>query len=178
MKNVLILSGSPRKGGNSDILCDQFAQGAREAGHEVDKIRIAERRIGFCLGCEKCQQNGGVCVQKDDMAEILDKMVRADVIVLASPVYFYTIDAQMKALIDRTVPRYTEISGKRFYLIVTAADTSLARMERTIGCFRGFLDCLKGAEEAGIVYGVGAWKKGDVKPLPCMARALELGRNA
>jgi Multimeric flavodoxin WrbA len=128
MKNVLILSGSPRKGGNSDILCDQFAQGAVEAGNRVEKIRIQEKNIGFCLGCEQCQANGGRCVQKDDMAEILAKMIDADVIVLASPVYFYTIDAQMKTVIDRTVPRYTEISGKQFYLIIAAADTSLPHM--------------------------------------------------
>ena len=177
MKKVLILSGSPRKGGNSDILCDQFSRGAQETGNEVEKIRIPERKIGFCLGCEQCRENGGVCVQKDDMAEILDKMVGADVIVLASPVYFYTIDAQMKTLIDRTVARYTEISGKRFYFLISAADTSVLKMERTIECFRGFLGCLEEAEEAGLVYGVGAWKKGDVKSLPSMAQALELGRN-
>jgi Multimeric flavodoxin WrbA len=177
MKNVLILSGSPRKGGNSDILCDQFAQGAVEAGNRVEKIRIQEKNIGFCLGCEQCQANGGRCVQKDDMAEILAKMIDADVIVLASPVYFYTIDAQMKTVIDRTVPRYTEISGKQFYLIIAAADTSLPHMERTIESFRGFLSCLNNAEERGIVYGVGAWKKGDVKALSCMAEAFEFGRN-
>ena len=83
-KGILILSASPRKGGNSDLLCDQFAKGAEEAGHQVEKIRVQEKKISPCLACYGCR-NTGVCVQKDDMASILDKMVKADVLVLATP---------------------------------------------------------------------------------------------
>ena len=99
-KNILILSGSPRRGGNSDILCDRFMEGARESGHRAEKVFLRDKNIGYCIGCEACHQNNGVCVQKDDMAEILGKMIAADVIVMATPVYFYTMDAQMKTLID------------------------------------------------------------------------------
>ena len=88
MKQVLIISASPRKNGNSDLLCDQFAQGAKESGHHVEKVFLTEKQIGYCRGCGVCNTTH-VCVQKDDMAEILDKMVKADVIVLATPVYFY-----------------------------------------------------------------------------------------
>ena len=102
-KKVLILSASPRKGGNSDLLCDQFAKGAEEAGHQVEKIRVQERSIAPCMACYACR-NSGVCVQKDDMAAILEKMVQADVLVLATPVYFYSMDGQLKTLIDRTLP--------------------------------------------------------------------------
>ena len=123
-KYKLILSGSPRRGGNSDILCDRFMEGARESGHRAEKDFLRDKNIGYCLGCEACHQNNGVCVQKDDMAEILGKMIAADVIVMATPVYFYTMDAQMKTLIDRCVARYTEISNKAFYFIATAADGS------------------------------------------------------
>ncbi|MBO4932509.1 MAG: flavodoxin family protein [Clostridia bacterium] len=94
-KNVLILSGSPRKNGNSDILCDEFARGAAEAGNNVEKIRVAEKNIGFCRACYACRGTG-VCTIKDDMAEVLQKMIDADVLVLASPVYFYSIDAQLR----------------------------------------------------------------------------------
>ena len=111
------------------------------------------------------------------MAEILEKMIAADAVVLASPVYFYTIDAQMKTLIDRCVARYTEIINKELYYIVTAADTSLARMERTVECFRGFADCLDGAVEKGVVYGVGAWKKGDIRQTTAFQAAWNMGRN-
>lgn len=103
MKKVLILSGSPRKGGNSDILCDEFARGAIDSGNEVEKIRISEKNVGYCRACYYCRDHKGECVLKDDMAEILQKMIDADVIVLVSPVYFYSIDAQLKAVIDRTV---------------------------------------------------------------------------
>ena len=119
-KKVLILSASPRKGGNSDLLCDQFAKGAEEAGHQVEKLRVQEKKIAPCLACYGCR-NTGVCVQKDDMAEILEKMAKADVLVLATPVYFYSMDGQLKTLIDRTLPRYTEIRDKEVYFIATAA---------------------------------------------------------
>jgi len=104
-KKVLVLSASPRKGGNSDLLCDQFLLGAKEAGNQTEKIFLRDQEIGYCTGCESCYISHK-CVQKDDMAEILEKMIAADVIVMATPVYFYTMDAQMKTLIDRTVPRY------------------------------------------------------------------------
>lgn len=120
-KNVLVISASPRKGGNSDTLCDEFIRGAQESGNQAEKIFLASKNIKYCIGCGVCNTTHR-CVQKDDMAEILDKMVEADVIVLATPVYFYTMDAQMKTLIDRTVPRYTEIQNKDFYFIVAAAD--------------------------------------------------------
>ena len=120
-KKVLILSGSPRKGGNSDILCDEFAKGATEAGHNVEKIRVSEKNIHHCIACYHCSKNSGACVFKDDMAEILQKMIDADVLVLASPVYFYSIDAQLKAVIDRTVARWLEVKNKEFYYITTMA---------------------------------------------------------
>lgn len=84
---------------------------------------------------------------KDDMKEILVKLLKADVIVMASPVYFYTINAQMKTLIDRIVPQYTSLSNKEFYFIITAAETDLNMMERSIECFRGLLDCLENPTE-------------------------------
>ena len=98
-KKILILSGSPRKGGNSDILCDEFMRGAQDTGHTVEKIFIRDQRIGYCNACYACRESG-VCVLKDGMQEVLEKMAWADVIVMASPVYFYSIDAQMKAVIE------------------------------------------------------------------------------
>lgn len=175
-KNILVLSGSPRKEGNSDILCDQFVMGAKESGNEVEKIFISNKKIGYCTGCYACEKTGK-CAQKDDMADILEKMIKADVIVMATPVYFYSLDAQVKTLIDRTVARYTEINNKEFYFIATAAVNSKAALERTIECFRGFTDCLEGAKEKGIIYGTGAWEKGDIKSSDAMNEAYEMGKN-
>ena len=107
-KKILVLSGSPRKGGNSDYLCDRFIAGAQEAGHEAAKIFISGKKVGYCRACYACK-NTGKCVQKDDMEEILAKMLAADVLVLASPVYFYSIDAQIKTVLDRTLARWTEL---------------------------------------------------------------------
>ena len=161
-KKVLILSGSPRKGGNSDFLCDEFARGAAENGNAVEKIRVCEKQIGYCRGCYYCTDHGGECAIKDDMGEVLQKMIDADVIVLASPVYFYSIDAQLKAVIDRTVARWTEVKNKEFYYIVTCADGEKSSAETTLNCFRGYADCVEGAVEKGVVYGTGVYKKGEV----------------
>ncbi len=175
-KNVLILSASPRRGGNSDLLCDQFMKGAQETGNPAEEIFLRDRKISPCIACEACYENHA-CVLKDDMAEILEKMIAADVIVLATPVYFYTMNAQMKMLIDRTVPCYTEIKDKEFYFIATAADGEQRALERTIDGFRGFTDCLGGAVEKGVLYGCGAWKKGEIKASPVMQQAYEMGRS-
>lgn len=176
MKKVLILSGSPRKNGNSDILCDEFMRGATEAGHDVKKIRVADKNIGFCRACYACRGTG-VCAIKDDMAEVLQKMIDADVLVLASPVYFYSIDAQLKALIDRTVARWLEVKNKEFYYIVTAADSGKEAAETTLACFRGYADCVEGAKEMGVIYGMGVYEKGKIKDTEAIKNAYETGKN-
>lgn len=176
-KKVLILSGSPRKGGNSDLLCDEFMKGAQESGNDVEKIFLRDKKIAPCNACYYCTQSGGECAIKDDMAEILDKMQAADVIVMASPVYFYSIDAQMKAVIDRSVARWTDIPNKEFYYIMTAAENSAHVMDCTLECFRGFAVCLDNAVEKGVIYGKGVYDKGEIKNMPAMKEAYEMGRN-
>lgn len=176
-KKLLVLSASPRKGGNSEMLCDQFMLGAKESANQVEKIFLGDKKIHYCVACDCCKRDSGNCAYKDDMAEVLGKMIAADVIVMATPVYFYAMDAQMKTLIDRTVARYTEISNKGFYFIVTAADNRETAMERTLEGFRGFTSCLSGAKEKGIIYGAGAWNKGDIKESQAMLQAYEMGKN-
>lgn len=176
-KKVLVLSASPRKGGNSDMLCDQFISGAQNARLYAEKIFLKDKKINYCIGCGVCYNGKKRCPQEDDMAEVLDKMIASDVIVMATPVYFYTMNAQMKTLIDRTCSRYTEIRDKEFYFIVTAADSSKRAMERTLEGFRAFTSCLSGAKEKGIVYGTGAWNIGDIKGKPAMKEAYEMGRT-
>lgn len=174
-KRVLILSGSPRKGGNSDTLCDQFMKGAQEAGHEVEKINVAAKQVGYCRACYYCTKHGGECAVKDDMAEILPKMLDADVIVMASPVYFYAIDAQLKAVIDRTVARWLEFKNKEFYYIMTAAEDTADVMDCTLECFRGFARCLEGSVEKGVIYGKGVYQKGEIEGHLAMRQAYEMG---
>ena len=175
-KRVLILSGSPRRGGNSDLLCDEFARGAAEAGHAVEKIRVAEKNIHACTGCYACRACGA-CPVDDDMAEIMQKLIDADVLVLASPVYFYSIAAQLKTVIDRSVARWTEVRNKELYYIMTAADDSREAMDGTLACFRGYARCIDGAVERGTIYGCGVHEKGAIADKPAMREAFEMGRG-
>lgn len=177
MKKVLILSGSPRKGGNSDLLCDEFMRGAKECGNEVEKIRVADKNIGYCSACYYCRDNKGICIKKDDMPEILNKIIHADVIVMASPVYFYSVSAQIKAVIDRSVARWLEIKNKEFYYIATAAEEGDQAMDRTIECFRGFADCYNGSKEMGVIYGDGVYEKGTIINHIAMKQSYKAGKS-
>lgn len=173
-KDVLAIVGSPRKGGNSDILCEEFIRGALESGNSIEKIYLQDKKIGCCLACYGCRGTGE-CVQKDDMKELLEKMIQADVIVLATPVYFYAMSGQMKTMIDRTLPRYREIADKEFYFIATAA-AGRKFMERTIDGLRGFTDCLPGAKVKAVIYGEGAYQKGEVTAEE-IREAYAMGKN-
>lgn len=176
MKKVLIISSSPRKGGNSDTLCDEFMHGAEDAGHEVEKVFLKDKKINYCTGCGACAKTHK-CAQKDDMAELLVKLGEADVIVLASPIYFYTVCGQMKVFIDRCCSGYNRIAGKDFYYILTAADPMPDAIDRAVSDFQGFLDCLDNPQEKGTLCGVGLWGRGDVKSSEYMEEAYKMGRS-
>ncbi|MCL2227376.1 MAG: flavodoxin family protein [Oscillospiraceae bacterium] len=176
-KKVLILSGSPRKGGNSDLLCDEFLRGALEAGNTAEKIHIPSCKLAYCSGCGHCYMNKTDCVHGDDMTEIIQKMIDADAIVMATPVYFYAMSGQMKVMIDRTISRFLEIRSKDIYFILAAHDTSRENMEKVLAGFRGFLACLPEAKEKGTIYGLGVFGAGDIKGAPAMGQAYEMGKS-
>lgn len=175
-KKVIVLSASARKGGNSEMLCDEFIAGAKETGNQVEKIFLGNKIINYCIGCEYCTKNGGKCIHNDDMGQILEKIIEADVIVMATPVYYYSMNGQMKTLIDRTVARNKEIKNKEFYFILAAADPNNEEMESVLEGFRGFTRCLCEAKENGIIYGTGAWAKGEIKESFAMKEAYEMGK--
>ena len=175
-KNVLVISGSPRRG-NSDMLCDEFVRGAEESGNRVEKIELRKCKVGFCTACYRCRDTGKPCHIKDDVPGIIAKMEAADVIVLASPVYFYSIDAQMKALIDRTVSRWRDIRDKTFYYIVTSAEDSDTVTSCTVECMRGLAVCLDGSVEGGIVEGKGVYEAGEIEGSLAMKQAYEMGKG-
>lgn len=102
---VTIINGSPRVGGNTEIMAREFARGAEEAGNQVELINLAGKKIGGCLGCKYCFSHDGICVQKDDMADILKVLDKTDLLVFASPVYWFDITSQMKSVIDRMYAR-------------------------------------------------------------------------
>lgn len=174
-KKVLILSGSPRLGGNSDTLCDRFMQGALEAGNEVEKFFIAGHNIGYCSACYYCRSHNGECCKPDGMQVLMPKILEADVLVFASPVYMYSVSAQLKAVFDRMVAQYETIADKELYYIVTAAEDDEHTMDTTLACMRGMADCIPGSREMGMVCGKGVYHKGEVNSTPAYDEAYELG---
>ena len=173
---ILIISSSPRKAGNSEVLCERFAKGASEAGHEVETLLLRSMSVAPCRACYACMETH-TCAIHDDMKEVFQKLTAADVIVLASPVYFYSISAQMKAMIDRCLVDHKSLSCKKFYFIITAADPQHDAAVGTRAAFRGFLRCLPDAQEAGIIYGTGTWDKGDVYKHPAFEQAYQTGKG-
>ncbi len=174
--NVTILNSSPRKGGNSEVLCEQFAKGAADAGHTVTKIDLRDKSLSPCRACYACVKNHKCAIQ-DDMPEIFQRMLEADVIVLSSPVYFYSVCAQMKTVIDRCFVNHRALKGKQFYYIITAADPQHEAADGTLAAFRGFARCLPDAVEKGIVYGTGTWDKGDAYRHPAFDKAYQMGKE-
>ena len=116
MSNIIVLSGSPRKGGNTDLLVDAFVKGA-EKNNNVEVISVADYKVNPCIGCNSCfDREGHDCFQQDDMRTVYDKLKCADVIVVASPVYFYGVSAQLKAIIDRLhTPMRNDFKVKNWY---------------------------------------------------------------
>lgn len=176
-KRILVLMGSPRRHGNTDCLAAEFIRGAEEAGHQVEKIYLKDRKIGGCLGCGACQRNGGSCVQKDDMQEIYEKWLAADVVVLASPVYFYTWSSQIKAVLDRTFAIEQKVKDTTFYLISAGAAPTEDYMKLMLESFRSYIGCFRvgGNKEGGYVFGLGTNAPGDVAGSEAMKKAYRLG---
>lgn len=176
-KNILLISASPRKGGNSDILCDEFMRGATEGGHQAEKIRLAEQQVKYCTGCCACIGNQGSCAQQDDMNDIFKKILAADVLVLATPVYFHAMNAQMKTFIDRTCPIYSMIHNKEVYYIVAAAGGQMP-VDRAVKSLQVYTNCLAGTKEKGVISATGIWDAGLVKGTRAVEQAYTMGKNA
>lgn len=174
MKNVVIISSSPRKNGNSDLLCQEFQRGAIESNNNVELISLADKKINYCYGCYKCTETGR-CFQKDDLNEIAKKLEKADVIVLATPVYFYSMSGQLKVFIDRLVQNYLKIHAD-IYIIVTAWDYNSNNLESTIEAIRGLTrECLEDCTERGIICAGGVSEKGEIKNTKYLEKAYNLG---
>lgn len=172
--NVLVINGSPRSKGNSDLLCDEFIRGAEEAGHSVEKISLREWDIHPCRACYACFRTGR-CVQQDDMAAILQKAEKSDVLVLATPTYFLTMSGQMKVFIDRLLPMWQGLGGKDAYVIVTGHDGKQG-LKRNADDLAMILENL-GDRVRQIVWGEHVWQKGEVLGTKAMEEAYLAGKS-
>ncbi len=175
-KDILYIISSPRKGGNSDLLADQFIKGAEESGNTVDKLYLVDKNMGYCRGCMGCVKNGE-CIIDDDVSKILDRMIASDVIVLSTPVYFFSMNSIMKTLIDRTITRYDEITNKEFYYIVTASIEDEKYLKNTFRPLRAFTDCLPGSIPKDKIAATGITEKGAVLNSPVYDEIYEIGKN-
>ncbi len=174
-KQVLIIGTSPRKNGNSNRLAEEFKKGAESAGNEVEMVYLYDKKIGFCHGCLACQKTKK-CVIKDDANEIVEKMKTADVIVWATPVYYYEMSGQMKTMIDRSNPLFSdEYSFRDIYLLATAADSGEYAMDGAIKGLQGWIDCYEGTNLKGIVKGLGVTNAGEIENSPALKEAYEMG---
>ncbi|MBR5963118.1 MAG: flavodoxin family protein [Bacteroidaceae bacterium] len=149
MKKVVVISTSLRRGSNSDMLAQRFAEGAREAGHEVEVIGLAGKRIAFCKGCMGCQRLGR-CVMDDDANDIMAKVLVADVVCWATPIYYYEMSGQMKTLIDRMNALYElDYQFRDVYLLATSADDHPESHRRAEAGLTGWTDCFPKSRLAG-----------------------------
>lgn len=177
-KRILVLSTGPRIGGNSETLADVFIKGAEEAGHETKKICLYDKKIEFCKGCLGCQTTGK-CILRDDAERIIAQMKAMDVLVFATPIYFYEMSGQMKTLLDRTNPLFpAEYEFRDIYLLATSADEEESSMEAAVKGLEGWISCFEKSRLAGVVRGTGADKKGAIEECgEALSAAYEMGRN-
>lgn len=176
MKNVLIISTSPRKGGNSESLALEFARGAQEAGNKVETVFFREKNIGFCKGCLACTKTNR-CVIKDDAAELVEKMLAADVIAFATPIYYYEMSGQMKTLLDRGNPMYSaDYAFRDIYLLSAAAEDGEDVPKRAVNGLDGWIECFPKARLSGTVFAGGVNAVGDIKGHSALNEAYQMGK--
>lgn len=176
-KNVLIISTSPRKNGNSETLADAFAKGAKDAGNTVLKVSLYDKTIGFCKGCLVCQKTGR-CVIHDDADTIAQKMLSADVLVFATPIYYYEMSGQMKTMLDRANPLYSlDYAFRDVYLLATAAEEEESAMDGAVHGLQGWIACFPKSHLAGTVFGGGVGGAGEIKGHPSIEKSYEMGKS-
>ena len=167
-QKVLILSTSPRKGGNSDALADEFARGAQDAGNRVEKVSLYDKTIGFCRGCLTCQSTQR-CVIHDDADAIAQKMLMADVIVFATPIYYYGMCGQMKTMLDRANPLFSaDYRFRDIYLLAAAAEEDEHTVDGAVTGLQGWIDCFEKARLAGTVFAGGVSSVGEIHGHPAL----------
>lgn len=176
-KNILVISTSLRKGSNSEALADKFIEGAKEAGHEVKKISLRGKKIEFCQGCLSCQKTGH-CFIHDDAEEITQEMQKADVIVFATPIYYYEMSGQMKTMLDRANALFSlEYRFRDIYMLTTAAEESEQSPKRAVSGLEGWIACFEKARLAGTIFAGGVDEAGAIENHPALEKAYESGRN-
>lgn len=176
-KKVLIIETSLRTGSNSDILAESFAKGAKDAGNDVEIISLKGKKIGFCTGCFACQKLGK-CVIEDDANVITEKILDAEVVVWATPIYYYEMSGQMKTMIDRANSLYPrDYKFREVYLLSTAAEDEAYTDEKAVSGLNGWIDCFEKVEFKGKVFAGGVNERGEIEGHKALNEAYALGKS-
>lgn len=174
-KKVLVISASLRPGSNSDVLAEAFAEGARGAGNEVELISLKGKSIAFCRGCLACQELGK-CVINDDANPIVEKMLHADVLAFATPIYYYEMSGQLKTMLDRANWLFpTDYAFREAYFLSSATEDEPNTPERAEHGFEGWVECFERCRFAGSVFAGGVTGPGEIKGHPAIEKARKLG---
>ncbi len=175
-KNILVISASPRVHGNSDTVADAFVQGAKEAGNQVEKVNLAGKQISFCKGCFVCQSTQR-CVMRDDADLIEQKMAEADILVFATPIYYYEMSGQLKTMLDRGNPLYTkDYMFREVYLIASAAEEEESVYQRAESGVQGWVECFPKAKFVSTIFAGGVTSKEDIEGHFALKQAYETGK--
>ena len=176
-KKVLIITSSFRKGGNSDLMAEAFAKGAKEAGNKVEIISLADKSVEFCHGCLSCLQSGK-CVINDDAVKITKKMKEAEIIAFATPVYYYSIAGQLKTMLDRANALFNlEYQFRDIYLLASAAEDGEETVAGTRTAIQGWIDCYEKAKLVGTIFAGGVTAKGDIEGHKALEEAYLAGKK-
>lgn len=177
MKKIIVVTSSPRKNGNSEILAQKFAEGAIAAGHDVQFVAVRDVDLKFCTGCLYCQTHDK-CVLGDGMNRLYESFQSADALVFATPVYYYAVSGQLKTFLDRLNPLYPrENKFKDVYLLTTAADDDESAMDGAVKDIQGWIDCFDGVTLQGVIRGVGVTEKGEINNTAFPEQAYVMGKN-
>ena len=176
-KKVIIISSSFRRKSNSAMLAHAFAEGASEAGNEVEEIFLWEKKLNFCTGCLYCQRTKH-CFMKDDGNELADRIGDADVVVFATPIYYYEMAGQMKTLLDRCNPIFArEYRFRDVHLLMSSADDSPSAGDRAVSGLEGWVACFEKARLAGRILAGGVTEEGAAAGHQALEEAREAGRK-
>ncbi len=171
---ILVLNGSPRPKGNTRQMIDAFSKGAAQAGHQVDVVDVCRKNIHGCLACEYCHTKGrGACVQKDDMQEVYALLNEAELLVIASPIYYHGISGQLKCAIDRFYSAAYPVKPaglKKVAMILCSGDADM--YEGAAFSYRGdFLDYL-GLQDTGVITVAGGVTRAKLQEAETLGRTL------
>lgn len=175
-KKVLVISTSLRNNSNSEALADSFAKGAEEAGNQVERISLRDKKISFCKGCLACLK-AGKCIIRDDALEVAEKMHDAEVIAFATPIYYYEMSGQMKTMLDRANSLYgSDYHFGDIYLLSAAAEDKEDVDQRAVSGLEGWIACFERARLSGTVFAGGVDGTGEIEGHPALESAYEMGK--